>query len=171
MPDRDLPEELRARLSAELGAGAPLSAPLASNARYASAAPAAVPQRHLRGRVLALGAAALVVLVGATFAGPTQPRAWLVTTVGNIAGDRGARSPSPANHTVHTASPSATSHRSASPVSAPEQRESPVPGQSPVTHESPEPAESGGEGDSSGGDGDDSSRTASPSPDDSGDGH
>jgi hypothetical protein len=171
MPDLDLPEELKARLSAELAAGAPLSAPLASQARYASAAPAAVPQRHLRGRALALGAAALVVLVGATFAGPTQPRAWLLTTVGNIAGDRGAPSPSPANQTGHTTSPSAASHRSPPAVSAPEQHESPVPGQSPVTHETPEPTESPAGGDSSGGDGDDSSPTASPSPDDSGDGH
>jgi hypothetical protein len=171
MPDRELPEELRARLSAELAAGAPLRAPLASQARYSSAAAAAVPQRHLRGRVLAVGAAALVVLVGATFAGPTPPRAWLVTTVGNIAGDRGAPSPSPANETGPATSPNAASHRSPSSTSAPEQRESPVPGESPGAHQSPEPVGSPSGADSSGGDGYESSPTASPSRLASGDGH
>jgi hypothetical protein len=171
MPDRDLPEKVRTRLSAELASGAPLSAPLASQARYATAAPPAVPRRNLRRRALALGTAALVVLVGATLAGPTQPRAWLVTTVGNIAGDRGAPSPSPTNQAGTTTSPSASSHKSPSPASAPEQRESPAPGQSPPVHESPEPTEAPGGGDSSGGDGDDPSPAPSSSPDGSGDGH
>src|SRR5258708_3200268 len=116
MPDRDLREELKARLSAELSSGAPLSAPLASQARYATAAPAGVPQRHLRGRPLTLAAAALVVLLAAAFAGPPQPRAWLVRTVSNIAGNLGGQattsSPSPGNAPPAASSPVGAPHDS-----------------------------------------------------------
>jgi len=113
MPDRDLPEELKARLSADLASGAPLNAPLPSQARYATASPAARPQGHLRGRIVTLAAAALVLLLAAAFAGPPQQRAWLVRTVGNIAGDLGAQvstsSPSPGHSTPAESSPRGSS--------------------------------------------------------------
>lgn len=195
MPDRDLPEELKARLSAELTSGAPLSAPLPSQARYATASPAARRQGHLRGRTLALAAAAFVVLLGAAFAGPPQQRAWLVRTVGNLAGDLGApvstASPSAGNPTPDSTPRGGTDDRSPSPEKSPDgdetpgAHESPEPGQSPEpsqapeSHESPEPAQSPEPseapdgGGSSSGDGDHSSPSPSPSPDGGGsdDGH
>jgi len=174
MPDRDLPEQLKARLADELSSGTPLQAPRASQARYATAVVSTIRPRRMRGRVMTLAAAALVVLLAATFAGPPQPRAWLVRTVGNIAGDKAAPSPSPINQAQPLTSPSASSHRSQAPDTTPEQRESPVPDESPEAHDSPEPSQSPSGGDSSGGDGDQSSPspTPTPSPDgDSDDGH
>jgi len=190
MPDRDLPEELKARLSNELSAGAPLRAPLASQARYATVPTAGVPRRRLSGRRVTLAAAALVVLLAAGFAGPPQPRAWLVRTVGNIAGDLGGQatssSPSPLNPSPAGSSPlGATDDRSPSPKAAetpdgdetpgarqsPEPQESPQPTQSPAPQESPQPTQSPDGGGSSGGGGDQTNPTPSPSPDGSGDGH
>jgi len=195
MPDRDLPEELKARLSAELMSGAPLNAPLPSQARYATAAPAARPRGHLRGRMITVAAAAVVVLLAAAFAGPPQQRAWLVRTVGNIAGDLGAEvtisSPSPGHSAPAEASPVAGSDdRSPSPGTpdvdetpgaqeSPEPSEPAEPSQTPESHESPEPggspqpSQSPNGGDTSGGDGDHSSPSPSPSQDGGGsdDGH
>jgi hypothetical protein len=172
MPERDLPEELRARLAAELASGVHLSAPLASQARYATGVPAAGPQRHLRGRVLTLSAAALVVLVAATFAGPPQPRAWLVRTVGNIASGLGApvgtSSPTPGNPTPAQSSPrGGTDAKSPSPraTEAPDGDETPGSQPSPEPQESPEPAQSPEPTASpDGGGGDHWSPNASPSP-------
>jgi len=171
MPDRELAEELKARLSAELRSGAPLRTPLASQARYATAAAPAVPRRSVHGRLLVVVVASLAVLVVAALAGPPQPRAWLVQSVGNIAGDRGAPSPSPANQTQSTSSPSDTSSdQSPSPATATVPRESPEPVESPGSHESPEPTQSPSGGETSGGDGDHSSPTPSASPTDGGSG-
>ena len=195
MPDRDLSKELKARLSAELTSGVPLNAPLPSLARYAMAAPAARPQGHLRGRMVTLAVAALVVLLAAAFAGPPQQRAWLVRTVGNLAGDLGAEvstsSPSPGHSAPAASSPrGGTDDRSPSPSTpdadetpgaqeSPEPRESAEPSQtpeaqvSPEAGESPQPSASPDAGGSSGDDGDHSSPTPSPSPDGGGsdDGH
>jgi hypothetical protein len=154
MPERELPEALRARLSAELTSGAPLRAPLASQARYAAAAPPAVPQRSLRAGLLVASAAALAVLAVAALAGPPQPRGWIVQSVGTLAGDRGASSPTPSTESQGTISPKPSPSHTESPETAPEPRESPEPGESPGAHESPEPTQSPSSGDSSTGDGD-----------------
>jgi len=190
MPDRDLPEQLKARLSAELMSGAPLNAPLPSQARYATAAPAARPRGHLRGRMITVAAAAVLVLLAAAFAGPPQQRAWLVRTVGNIAGDLGAEvsisSPSPGHSAPAASSPVGGSDDRSPSAGTPDvdetpgAQESPEPSEStPESHESPEPgqspqpSESPDGGGSSGGDGDHSSPSPSSSEDGGGsdDGH
>jgi hypothetical protein len=179
MPDRDLPDELKARLSSELVAGVPLTAPLGSQARYATAAPAAGPLRQVRGRVL-IASAALAILLAAAFAGPPQPRAWLVQTVGNIAGGIGGpastSSPSPGNPAPAESSPKGSSgEKSPSPraTEPPDADETPGAQPSDEPRQSPEPSESpesAGSPDGGGGSGDHSSPNPSPSPDGGGSG-
>jgi hypothetical protein len=170
MPERELPEALRARLSAELTSGAPLHAPLASQARYAGAASLAVPRRSLRGGLLVASAAALAVLVVAALAGPPQPRGWIVQSVGMLAGDRGAPSPTPSIESQGTISPRPSPSHAQSPEAAPEPRESPEPAESPGAHESPEPIQSPSGDQTSTGDGEGSSPSPSTSPSEGGSG-
>src|SRR5438128_1963635 len=80
MPDRELPEHIRRQLSAGLDGGAPLVAPLPSQARFATlrgSMPA--PRWRLRGLTVAVAAAGIVIVA---LAGPPQPRQWLVQSVG-----------------------------------------------------------------------------------------
>ena len=154
MPERELAERLRLRLSAELTAGTPLSAPLPAQGRYAreSVPPAG---RHVRGRLVAAATAACALLVVAAFAGPAEARQWIGTSVDNIVqtvergGAPAPSSPSPAG-TTRNGQPgtNATEHESPEPTvspatgGSPEPRESPEPAQSPSDHESPEPSPS-----------------------------
>ena len=172
MPDRELPEHLVSRLSSDLVSGAPLRAPLASQARYATAAgPAAVGRFHIGAR-LAISGLAAVALVAATLAAAPQPRQWLIQSVDNLAGAPSSPTPSP-KHPVDQAEPSAPVESTAAPEpsespeaqespepgESPEPRESPEPGQSPEPRESPEPSSSP---DSDGGDHGDGGRSPSP---------
>ena len=162
MPERELSEKLKARLSAELRAGAPFRAPLASQARYATAAAPALPRHSQRLRLAMVATASLAVLVVAALAGPLQPRSWIVQSVGTLAGDRGAPIPTPVNQSRVTISPTPGRSPSAETTAAP--RESPEPGESPSAHESAQPGQSPSGGDTSTGDGDQSSPSPSPSP-------
>ena len=145
MPDRELPEHLRAKLSEELTSGAPLVSPLPSQARYATAGWRAAPRTPWRLVVAGLSAVGLVVITA--LAGPPQARAWIGQSVGNIAHsvENGGRSsePSPsAPASPLTESPEAspTLHPNETPSTEP--RESPEPSRSPQQHESPEPEDS-----------------------------
>lgn len=143
MPDRLLPDQVEARLATALESGAPLSAPLPSQARYAGLLARAMPAPLWRVRVLTV-AVAVAGVFAIAFAAPPQPRTWLAQSVGQIAHDVGvpaaAASPSPAVR------------------ESPEARESPAPTESPEAHEgtspveSPEPSESAGSGASQDGD-------------------
>src|SRR5436305_11996759 len=149
MPDRELPENLKARLDDELTSGAPLVSPLASQARYARAAATAVPTRHVtRGLVSAAAASAALILVAAAVA-PTPAREWIGRSVGSFtqsvkhAGDHsGSATPSagrsPESEPSETSEP--TPHESPEPSESPESRESPEPSGSPEPSESAEPS-------------------------------
>jgi hypothetical protein len=76
MPDRDLPEHLVARLSDELTSGAPLVAPLPSQARYARAGVTPFAARQ-RWRLITATAAAAALVVIAVAAGATPARQWI----------------------------------------------------------------------------------------------
>ena len=154
MPERELAERLRARLAAELTAGAPLLAPLPSQARYAGPSLASTG-RHVRGRLVAAATAACALLVVAAFAGPAEARQWIGTSVDNIVrsvehgGGLAPSSPHPAGSTRNgQPGTNATQHESpepsVSPASAgsPEPQDSPEPAPSPGDHESPEPSPS-----------------------------
>ena len=180
MPDRELPDHLKDRLSAALTSGAPLRSPLPSQARYAIAAGAAAPKAHLRVRLLTSAAAAFAIVALVVAAGPQQPREWILQTVGNLAKGVGAPigpstpSPSPEKHTPAASHSPAGSPEETSPspetpeaTESPEASPSPEPSHSPEGEPSPsstaQPSDGGGGGDHS---------TASPSPtSDSGDGH
>ncbi|HEV2218268.1 MAG TPA: hypothetical protein VGV88_11940 [Candidatus Dormibacteraeota bacterium] len=82
MPERVLSARARARLSAALDRGAPLVAPLASQARYATMR-GPMPSPRWRVRALTIAVAA-VGIVAVAFAGPTQPRDWVVQSVNDI---------------------------------------------------------------------------------------
>jgi hypothetical protein len=170
MPDRELPDDLKARLSAELIAATPLQAPLASQARYATAAAAGEREGFSTGhRWATAGVAALTLLLLTLVAVPP-----ILNTVGNrghnvvtplttpSASQQPAESPTPAN-----ASPSPEPSESPEPSDTPGSPESPEPGdspqpvQSPQPHDSPEPSISP---ESGGGDNGGSSPSPSPSP-------
>lgn len=171
MPDRELSEQLRQRLSAALESGAPLASPLPSQAEYSiAAAELAEPSRRIRSfAALAIAAAVVLALVGLQ-----QPREWIVRSVNNISHEvgvpAGSASPSPSSQTgvvVHE-SPEATESPEAN--ETPGGVESPEPSESPVQqqpHPSPsaEPSDGGGDDHSGGGDGD-HSPSPLPSPSD-----
>ncbi|HLZ95985.1 MAG TPA: hypothetical protein VKT20_11700, partial [Candidatus Dormibacteraeota bacterium] len=113
MPDRELPEDLASQLADELTSGAPLQAPFASQARYATAAAARGGRAHVRGRLVLSGLAALA-LVAATLMGAPQPRHWLIQSVGNIGGVTVSPSPSP-THELQEPRPTEPVERPASP--------------------------------------------------------
>ena len=133
MPDRELPEHLRQRLSAALESGAPLVSPLPSQAEYSIAATEVQePNRRLRSfAALALATAVVIALVG-----PQQPREWIVRSVDNITHSSGvpagSAGPTPSSQagTVVRQSPEVTE--------APEATESPEAERSPQATESPE---------------------------------
>ena len=97
MPDRDLSRHIRRQLSAALDGGAPLAAPLPSQARFA-ALRGAVPSPRWRLRALTVAVAAAGIVVVA-FAGPPQPREWVIQSVNGISKQvgipAGATTPSP----------------------------------------------------------------------------
>jgi hypothetical protein len=157
MPERELPEHLASRLSEELTSGAPLRAPLASQARYATAAAAPSGRAHVGARRVRSGHPALA-LVAATLLGAPQPRQWLIQSVGNLGGVTFSPSPSPAHQfqEPHPTEP-VESPASPEPSETPETHESPEPSQSPEPGESPQPSSSP---ESDGGD----HPTTSPSP-------
>jgi len=97
MPDRELPEDVRRRLSAALESGAPLITPMPSQARFAvptGAMPA--PRWRLRALTVAVAVAGIVVVA---LAGPPQTREWVVQSVNGISKQvgipAGATTPSP----------------------------------------------------------------------------
>lgn len=140
MPDRELPQQLRQRLSASLEGGSPLVAPLASQARFATlrgAVPA--PRWRLRALTVAVAAAGIVAVA---LAGPPQPRQWFVQSVDDITRQvgipAGAASPSPAQSGPTTSGQRGSSHESPEPSESPEADEQPQAGESPEPKESPE---------------------------------
>lgn len=136
MPDRDLPKRLRDQLSASLEVGAPLTAPLPSQARFATVRRAVpTPRWRLRALTVAVAAAGIVVVA---FAGPPQPRQWFSTLTRQVGVPAGDVSPSPTNQNQPAAQASQQSGRRAAPVASPEPRESPVPRESPEPGESPD---------------------------------
>jgi hypothetical protein len=158
MPDRDLSRHIRRELSAALDGGAPLIAPLPSQARFA-ALRGAMPSPRWRVRALTVAVAAAGIVVVA-FAGPSQPREWVVQSVNGISKQvgipAGSATPSPKNESatsgqkkpnVPTESPEAT----AEPVESPEPAESQQPPVSEPSDESggddhsPEPSPSSGD--------------------------
>jgi hypothetical protein len=144
MPDRELPEDLRARLAEELTSGAPLLAPLPSQARYTTAMQ--LPPPRVRWRLAAAAGAAAGLVAVAAFAGPPQARAWIGQSVGNIA--HTVRHPGEGNPPPQASpfneSPAASPGEHRTPESSPSQepRESPEPSESPESSASPEPRES-----------------------------
>lgn len=166
MPDRELPEDLRQRLSAALESGAPLVSPQPSQAEYAIAATEAPePNRRLHSfAAMALAAAVVIALVGLQ-----QPREWIVRSVDNITHNSGVpagtASPTPTSQvgTVVHESPEVTETPEA--TESPESGKSPQPTQSPE-HEQPQPSPTAqptdGDGDHDG-DGGDQSPQPSPS--------
>jgi len=161
MPERELSEQIRRRLSAALDDGAPLVAPLPSQARFATLH-GATPSPRWRLRALTVAAAAAGIAVVA-FAGSPQPRQWVVQTVNGITKQvgipAGSVSPSPRDE-------SPTSGQANEPTESPEAtqepRESPEPAESPDGDDTPqsgpgqpqpsptaEPSDGGGGGDHS----------------------
>jgi hypothetical protein len=161
MPDRELPQHLRSRLSAFLESGAPLVAPLPAQARYATARAAILsPRWRLRALSLALASGGIVVVA---FAGPPQPRDWIVQSVSGITRQlgvpAGAVSPSPSNGSQSTGGQS-TVHRSPDEAETPQPQPTPEPQESPESGQSPE---SGGPAPSPG-DTEQSEPTSAPTP-------
>ncbi len=166
MPERELPEHLKARLSDELTSGSPLTSPQPAQARYAHLA-TTVAMRHVRRRLLTAGAAAAALIVVGSVAAPSQAKRWIGDSVGNITHSVGGReratptpvapSPQPAHETPAEPSESAEPtpsneprespepSESAEPRESPEPSASPRPSQSPEPSESPEPSGEGGE--------------------------
>ena len=142
MPERELPEQIRRRLSAALEAGAPLVAPLPSQARFATLH-GATPSFRWRLRALTVATAAAGIALVA-FAGPPQSRQWVVQTVNGISKQvgipAGSVSPSPRDESTTsgqqelnepTESPEA-------PEATAEPRESPEPAESPDGDDTPQ---------------------------------
>lgn len=152
MPEGELPDHIKDRLSASLETGAPLRAPLPSQARYAAkvvGVPA--PRWRLRSVMVAAAAAGVVVIA---LASPAEPRDWIVQSVGNIAHDAGlpvgstSPSPTPASgRTVHESPEANESNESPEANESPGSSQSTEPMQSPEAHESPEPSQSPDGGD------------------------
>ncbi len=143
MPDRDLSRHILRQLSAALDGGAPLIAPLPSQARFATLR-GAMPSPRWRLRALTVAVAAAGVVVVA-FAGPSQPREWVVQSVNGISKQMGipagSATPSPKDE-------SATSGQKKpnAPAESPEATAKPVESQqSPVS----EPSDGSGGGDHS----------------------
>ena len=158
MPDRELSRHIRRQLSAALDGGAPLIAPLPTQARFA-ALRGAMPSPRWRLRALTVAVAAAGI-VAVAFAGPSQPREWVVQSVNGISKQvgipAGSAAPSPKNESstsgqkkpnAPTESPEAT----AQPVESPEPAESQQPPVSEPSDESgggdhsPEPSPSSGD--------------------------
>src|SRR5690349_21308994 len=97
MPDRELSKRIRRQLSAALEGGVPLVAPLPAQARFATL-PGAMPSPRWRLRALTVAVAAAGIVVVA-FAGPPQPREWVVQSVNGISKQvgipAGSATPSP----------------------------------------------------------------------------
>ena len=158
MPDRELPKHVRRQLSAALDGGAPLTAPLPGQARFATR-PGAMPSPRWRLRALTVAVAGAGIVVVA-FAGPPQPREWVVQSVNGISKQvgipAGAATPSPQEEPtrssqvkpgVPTESPEAP-EATTEPVGSPEPTESPdgddtQPAQ-PQSSPTPEPSDGGG---------------------------
>jgi len=149
MPDRDLSQHIRRQLSAALDGGAPLIAPLPSQARFAAlrgAMPS--PRWRLRALTVAVAAAGIVVVA---FAGPSQPREWVVQSVNGISKQvgipAGSATPTPKNESATSGqkkpnAPTESPEATAEPGESPEPAESQQP---PVS----EPIDGGGGGDHS----------------------
>jgi len=149
MPDRDLSEHIRRQLSAALDGGAPLIAPLPSQARFA-APRGAMPSPRWRLRALTVAVAAAGI-VAVTFAGPPQPREWVVQSVNGISKQvgipAGSATPTPKNESATSGqkkpnAPTESPEATAEPGESPEPAESQQP---PVS----EPIDGGGGGDHS----------------------
>lgn len=171
MPDRELPEHLRARLSADLMSGAPLASPLPSQARYARGA-AEAPRSHPRGRLVAAAAAGLALLVIAATVGPSQSRHWIGQSVGSIVnhvklpGGQATAPPtnSPPAAASHPAGGAPTPRESPDGARSPEPSEASEPTNSPEPQESPEPAPQGSPEPSQAPDNDGDGGSPSPTP-------
>ena len=156
MPDRLLPGHLQRRLARDLESGAPLSAPLPSQARYASLRARAMPAPRWRVRALTL-AVALAGIFAIAFATPPQPRSWITQSVGQFAHDVGvpaaAATPSPEVRETPEPKESPEAHKATSPVESPEATETAAPGATQEGDDHPEPSPTGehrdGGGDSS----------------------
>jgi hypothetical protein len=164
MPDRELPENLRAQLSSELEQGAPLTSPLPMQARYTRLAGASPVRAQVRGRLVAAAIAACALIAVAAFAGPPQARAWIGQSMGNIVrGVENSTGTAPASPSPgRTPDDSHQGEGRPAPAETPEANESPEPSESqepaqtPESGESPEPTQSP--------DGDDHGGSPSPSP-------
>lgn len=156
MPERVLESRVRYRLSAALERGAPLVAPTASQARYATMrGPMPSPRWRVRALTIAVAAVGIVVVA---FVGPQQSRDWVVQSVNAISkevgmpagsvtpspsenstasGGKNRSTPgqSPAAHTA-TAEPAGSPEADGTPQSGPAQQQS-----SP----NPEPRDDGGD--------------------------
>ena len=136
MPDRELPEHIRRRLSAALDGGAPLVRPLPSQARFATPrGPMPTPRWRLRALTVVVAAAGIVVVA---IAGPSQPRQWLVQTVNGISKQvgvpAGSVTPSPKDD-----SKSSGQKEQNAPHESPEANEGTAgPAESPEPEESPD---------------------------------
>jgi hypothetical protein len=156
MPDRDLPWHIRRQLSAALDGGAPLIAPLPSQARFAAlrrAMPS--PRWRLRALTVAVAAAGIVVVA---FAGPSQPREWVAQSVNGISKQvgipAGSATPTPKNEPTTSGqkkpnAPTESPEATAEPVESPEPTESQQPpepsDESGGDDHSPEPSPSSGD--------------------------
>ncbi len=167
MPDRVLPGHVESRLAEALESGAPLRAPLPSQARYASLHAGAMPAPRWHVRALTV-AVAIAGIVAVAFAAPPQQRSWIVQSVGSIAHSVGvpaaAASPSPDERESPDAAKSPEAHEGAAPAESPEPRQSAEPtGTSDGDHPEPSPTSGPTGGGSDGGHGGDSSPQPSPS--------
>ena len=172
MPDRELPEHIKAQLDRELTAGTPLTSPLPAQARYAQLAPAPMSSRQRWRLLSAVGAAAALIAVTA-LAGPPQAREWIGHSVGTLAHDvqrsTGDDTPSPEKSPAQQPSAVPPSpHESPEPSESPEASQSPEPTESPEPSESPEVHESPQPSPSSSPEGDHGGSSPSPEPSDGG---
>jgi hypothetical protein len=145
MPDRELPEDVRRRLSAALESGAPLIAPMASQARFAISR-GAMPAPRWRLRALTVAAAVAGIVVVA-LAGPPQTREWVVQSVNGISKQvglpAGAATPSPKEEPTTSGEnePSAPTQSPENHEGSPEPAGSPQPSESPDGDDTPQPAQ------------------------------
>jgi len=158
MPARELSRHIRRQLSAALDGGAPLIAPLPSQAHFAALGGAMPsPRWRLRALTVAVAAAGIVVVA---FAGPSQPREWVVQSVNGISKQvgipAGSATPSPKNESATSGqkkpnAPTQSPEATAEPVESPEPAESQQPPVSEPSDESgggdhsPEPSPSSGD--------------------------
>ncbi len=139
MPERELPRNLRQRLSASLENGARLAAPSPAQARYATLRGVLPPARWRFRALTAVAAAAGIVVVA--LAGAPESRTWLVNSVNDITRQvvpAGSVTPSPSSEGTITTGQVGSSHKSPEPRELPEATEEPEPAGA------PEPAESTG---------------------------